>query len=107
MKPKPREKNENWLLFKSDDEAARPTDAPDILQEKPHSAATGRSIEAIAREKDRQWASGEGEITEPKRKTKRRKPVVDPASIAKAKAAAKPGFIEPSLATATEQAPSG
>ena len=68
--------------------------------------ATGRSIEAIAREKDRQWASGQGEITEPKKK-KRRKAVVDPASLAKAKAAPMPGFIEPSLATATEQAPSG
>jgi bifunctional non-homologous end joining protein LigD len=106
MKPKPREKNENWLLFKSDDEAARPVDVPDILAEKPHSAATGRSIEAIAREKDRQWASGKGEITEP-RKKKRRKAVVDPATLAKAKAKAAPmpGFIEPSLATATEQAP--
>ena len=67
MKPKPREKNENWLLFKSDDEAARPADAPDILAEKPHSAATGRSIEAIGREQDRVWASGQGEVTEPKK----------------------------------------
>ncbi len=107
LRPKPREKSENWLLFKSDDEAARPADAPDILSEKPHSAATGRSIEAIARERDRQWNSGQGEITEPGRKTKRRKAVVDPSTLAKAKAAAKPGFIEPSLATATEQAPSG
>ncbi len=107
MKPKPRERNENWLLFKSDDEAARPADAPDILAERPHSAATGRSIEAIAREKDRQWASGQGEITEPTRKTRRRQAVVDPAALVKTKAAAKPGFIEPSLATGTEQAPSG
>jgi bifunctional non-homologous end joining protein LigD len=106
MKPKPREKAENWLLFKSDDEAARPADAPDITKEKPNSSATGRSIEAIAREKDRLWSSGQGEITEPKKK-RRRKSTVDAAAIAKARAMPMPGYIEPSLATATETAPSG
>jgi len=106
MKPKPREKNENWLLFKSDDDAARPADAPDITKEKPNSAATGRSIEAIARDKDRTWASGQGEITEAKKK-RRRKSAVDAAAIVKARATPMPGYIEPSLATATETAPSG
>ena len=43
-------------------------DAPDITAEKPHSAVTGRSIEAIAAEQDRVWSSGQGEITEPKKK---------------------------------------
>ncbi len=112
MKPKPREKNENWLLFKSDDEAARPADAPDILLEKPHSAATGRSIEAIGREQDRVWASGPspelgGEVTEAKKKKRRRKAPVDAAALPKAKKAAMPGFIEPTLPTATETAPAG
>lgn len=106
MKPKPREKNENWLLFKADDEAARPADAPNIITEKPNSAATGRSIEAIAREKDRMWASGQGEIAQPKKK-RRRKSAIEAASIAKARATPMPGYIEPSLATATDTAPSG
>jgi bifunctional non-homologous end joining protein LigD len=107
MKPKPRERTENWLLFKSDDEAARPADAPDIIAEKPHSAATGRTIEAIGREHDRVWASGQGEVTEPKKKKRRRKTPVDAAAIPKAKKAAMPGFIEPTLPTATETAPAG
>jgi bifunctional non-homologous end joining protein LigD len=106
MKPKPREKNENWLLFKSDDDAARPAGDPDVTQEKPNSAATGRSIEAIAREKDRLWASGQGEVTQAKKKG-RRKSIVHAEAIAKAKATPMPGYIEPSLATATETAPSG
>lgn len=106
MKPKPREKNENWLLFKSDDEAARPADAPDIVKEEPDSAATGRSIEAIAREKDRLWASSQGEVTQAKKKRRRKTPV-DAAIVPKAKKAAMPGFIEPTLPTATETAPSG
>ncbi|MEA2757621.1 MAG: bifunctional non-ous end joining protein LigD [Methylobacteriaceae bacterium] len=48
LKPRPREKNENWLLIKSDDDAARHAGDPDILQEKPKSAKTGRSIEEVA-----------------------------------------------------------
>ena len=106
MKPKPREKNENWLLFKSDDEAARPVGAPDITVEKPNSAATGRSIEAIGREKDRMWASGQGEVTQAKKKRRRKTPV-DAAALPKARKAAMPGFIEPTLPTATETAPAG
>jgi bifunctional non-homologous end joining protein LigD len=105
MAPKPREKQEAWLLFKSDDEAARPADAPDILEEMPRSAATGRDIDEIARDQDRVWSSkGGGEV---KRKKHRRKPVVDPAALPKAKAGALPRFVEPSLPTAVETAPSG
>jgi bifunctional non-homologous end joining protein LigD len=105
MAPKPREKQEAWLLFKSSDEAARAADAPDVLSEMPNSAATGRSIEAIKREQDRTWSSGEGETTPPKKR--RRKPIVDPASVPKATVATMPGFIEPALPTATGHAPAG
>ena len=35
MAGKPREKRENWLLIKGEDEAARPESAPDILDERP------------------------------------------------------------------------
>ena len=108
MTPKPREKQENWLLFKSDDEAARPADAPDILAEKPHSAATGRSIEAIGREQDRVWSSGQGEVTE---RDEEEAPAQDrrsmPLRSRRPKKAAMPGFIEPTLPTATETAPAG
>ena len=106
MAPKPREKQETWLLFKSNDAAARPADAPDVLVEMPNSAATGRSIEAIKREQDRTWSSGHGETT-PAKQQRRRKPAVDPATIPKAKAGTMPGFIEPTLPTATGRAPSG
>jgi bifunctional non-homologous end joining protein LigD len=108
MAPKPREKQEAWLLFKSDDEAAQPADASDILADMPYSAATGRSMDAIARDQDRLWAAGRGEITptEKQKTSRRRKPVVDPAAIAKAKAGAPPKFIEPTLPTAAERAPS-
>jgi bifunctional non-homologous end joining protein LigD len=48
LKPRPREKNENWLLIKSDDDAARHAGDPDVLEEKPKSAKTGRTIEEVA-----------------------------------------------------------
>ena len=48
MKPKPGEKNEPWLLIKSEDEAARTGEEPDILDELPRSVATGRTLDEIA-----------------------------------------------------------
>ena len=50
---KPGQKNEQWLLLKSDDEAARTSDDPDILEEETTSLKSGRTIEELA---------GQGEI---------------------------------------------
>ena len=58
MRHRPGEKRDNWLLIKSDDEAARRAGDPDILQEKPKSVVSGRTIEAIAKaEGDAVWHS--------------------------------------------------
>jgi bifunctional non-homologous end joining protein LigD len=105
MARKPREKQEAWLLFKSDDEAARPPDAPDILEEMPRSAATGREMEEIARAQDRVWSSKQG--GELKQKKRRRKPAVDAATLPKAKPGPLPRFVEPMLPSPIEKAPSG
>ncbi|MBV8848562.1 MAG: DNA ligase D [Methylobacteriaceae bacterium] len=48
LKPRAGEKRDNWLLIKSEDEAARHSGDPDILEEKPKSAKTGRTIEQVA-----------------------------------------------------------
>jgi bifunctional non-homologous end joining protein LigD len=48
MKPRPRERHVSWLLVKSRDAAARPSGAPDILEEQPRSVVTGRTVEEIA-----------------------------------------------------------
>jgi bifunctional non-homologous end joining protein LigD len=109
MARKPREKQGAWLLFKSDDEAARPADAPDILAEQPRSAATGRDIDEIAREQDRVWSSKQGgEIKKGGKSGRaRRRPVVDPSVLPHAKPAPLPPFVEPSLPSAVDKAPSG
>ena len=57
MKKKPGEKKSSWLLIKSEDEASRGEDEPDIAEEKPLSVATGRDLDAIAAEEDRVWNS--------------------------------------------------
>jgi bifunctional non-homologous end joining protein LigD len=63
LKPRPREKNDNWLLIKSDDEAARHAGDADILEEKALSAKTGRSIEEVAADADSDvWQSNRGDV---------------------------------------------
>ena len=51
------EKRDNWLLIKADDEAARGPRDPDILEEKPKSVVSGRTIEKIAEAEDAVWHS--------------------------------------------------
>ena len=71
MKKRPRERQEGWLLIKQDDEAARPADAPDILETEPRSVASGRTIEEIAEDpKGKVWHSNEGEAAEARAKRK-------------------------------------
>jgi bifunctional non-homologous end joining protein LigD len=48
MRKRPGERQDPWLLIKAADEDARTEKDPDILEEKPLSAVTGRSIEEIA-----------------------------------------------------------
>ncbi len=48
LKKKPGDRQEPWLLIKSEDEAARGPKDPDILEEMPLSVKTGRDLDAIA-----------------------------------------------------------
>jgi bifunctional non-homologous end joining protein LigD len=69
LKPRPREKNDNWLLIKSDDDAARHAGDPDILKEAPKSAKTGRTIEEVAGDAGSDvWQSNRGDSDDPKKR---------------------------------------
>jgi bifunctional non-homologous end joining protein LigD len=135
MRKRPGEKQEPWLLIKSDDEAARGPQDPDILEEKPKSVASGRSMEAIAKAGDAVWESkksvAENVKTLKKAKTakaSKKRAVARPAAQKKAKAksraalaaaavlhetpvrrraSALPAFVPPQLATLHEAAPDG
>ncbi|RWC67621.1 MAG: DNA ligase D [Mesorhizobium sp.] len=93
LRPRPGEKRDNWLLIKSDDDAARPGE--DILADEPKSVKSGLTIEEV----------GEGKAA------KGEKPKVwhsNKPATGKAKAGArKLDFIEPQLATLERDAPSG
>ena len=114
MQGKPREKRENWLLIKGDDEAARSQGDPDILEERPESVKTGRVIAEVADEEPG-WSSKTGRIRKNARKNgakpaKEQSPppdVPEASKIKGAKKAALPDFVEPTLATLVSAAPSG
>ena len=53
MKKRPGERQEPWLLIKSDDQFARRKSDPDILEEMPDSAVSGRTMEEIAANKEK------------------------------------------------------
>jgi bifunctional non-homologous end joining protein LigD len=119
MHGKPGEKRENWLLIKGDDEFARSADEPDILEERPESISTGRTIDQLEGEAPG-WSSKTGAIEKPPIE----KPNVktpgnvgpgarpaadgpDPSAIEGAAKGPMPGFVEPMLATLSKAPPTG
>lgn len=104
IKGRPREKRENWLLIKGDDEAARSEDDPDILEERPESVKTGRVIDEVAGEPPG-WSSKTGRIERPAAVPDAAVP--DPSKLKGGKKAALPGFVAPALATLSAKPPAG
>lgn len=116
MAGRPREKTENWLLIKAEDEFALAEGSPDILlEERPESVKTGRVVEEVADEEPG-WSSKTGRI-EPKRAKRRQSqarqvkdpgpPPPEPAKVKGARPAPIPAFIEPTLASLAVKPPSG
>ena len=116
MAGRPREKRENWLLIKGDDDQARSSSDPDILEERPESVVTGRELDEIA-SKAPGWSSKTGRI-KPKAGPAK-KAAVSKKAVASKKAkngigpirgsvkASLPEFVEPELATLVASPPKG
>ncbi len=105
MRAKPRDKHENWLLIKSHDEYARDEAEPDILEERPDSAATGRPLAEVAREAPG-WSSKHGRIVAPEVEDPRSS-TIDPKSLPGSNRAPMPAFVPPMLATLSKAPPAG
>src|SRR5271166_5674188 len=114
MRAKPREKRENWLLIKGEDEYARSDQDPDILEERPESVKTGRSIDDLEGEPPG-WSSKTGKIEraddagdagKPDSAAPKRTPT-DPSEVEGAVKAPLPGFVEPMLAALAKTPPGG
>ena len=99
---RPREKRDNWLLIKGDDEFAKTEDEKDILEARPESVKTGRQIDEVAGEAPG-WSSKTGKIDQ--------KAKVQSASNRKSSKKAKQSpmsdFVEPQLATLKPKVPTG
>lgn len=109
MRRKPRDKRDNWLLIKGEDEAARPEGAGDILKEAPQSVKTGRIITDVEGEPPG-WSSRAGLGDKPA-KEKKVLTTSSQESSARAKSHSvpkpPPDFVEPMLARLVEKAPTG
>src|SRR6516162_3607197 len=92
-----RERRPNWLLVKERDDAAVPQSGDAVVADNPLSVETGRSLEAIANDRDRVWNSGKGEAT-PARRLDR---------IPGARKGRMPVNLKPQLATSASTAPAG
>jgi bifunctional non-homologous end joining protein LigD len=106
MRRKGREKQEPWLLIKSQDDAARSSRDRDILEEKPLSVATGRTMDEITGGKSaRKRAAGQPRSRETKRRTPGKRARKsgddeDPRPVARL-----PEFVPPCLATLVDSPP--
>jgi bifunctional non-homologous end joining protein LigD len=101
------ERHENWLLIKERDDFAVPGSDTALVDENPLSVATGRSMDAIAADRDRVWDSREGEIA-PERQSQPNPPVPEKWERPPgARKRAMPDMLAPQLATLVEAPPDG
>ncbi len=111
MRSKPGEKKENWLLIKEQDAAARPLSEFDVLDERPESVSSGRTLSEVAANPARQWSTSKtnGKAPKPRRIARRTtgKVARNANSLAGASQAPFPKAIEPQLATLVQHPPAG
>ena len=103
IRPKPGEKTEPWLLFKSDDAFARKPGDPEITEQETTSELSGLTSEQIA-------AKGSVRIdhaARTKEKRARKSPLPDLGKVRGARKRLLPTFVEPSLAASCDRPPSG
>ena len=103
MKRKRREKRDNWLLIKSEDEFAAAEGAPDIVDERPDSVLTGRAIGESFEAPPKARSLKKGKIqkgaTAPAATSPASVTATALASVTEAKTGEMPSFVEPMLAT--------
>ena len=113
----PRDDEKTWLLIKEKDEFVRPSGEWSVVDARPESVTTGRTLEEIARDKDRVWHSNrpEGGPAKPKgrfaAKARARAAAVDvtgmAAEVPGARKRAAPPALSPQLATLVTEPPRG
>ena len=129
MHRRPGEKRDNWLLIKQHDESERSARDKDILEEKPLSAVTGRTMDEIANGPKKEWRTNRTKVNQTKVQSSKtagnasaaRKPAraatITPVRRSEsltsaegypagsARDVALPAFVAPCLATLSDKAP--
>lgn len=103
MRRRAGEKRDNWLLIKQDDDAGRSPKDKDILEEKPLSAVSGRSMVQIAKGSRKIWHSNRAKAGRTLPKT-RRATVTTKKQTSNGRSTL-PTFVPPSLANLSDSAP--
>jgi bifunctional non-homologous end joining protein LigD len=98
----------SWLLIKENDEYARTGPDGHVVETEPDSVASGRSLEAIAADPEREWHSNKSVAENVKSgRIARRKVALNLGKVKGARKAAQPAAIEAELATLVDRAPTG
>ena len=95
------ERHENWLLIKERDDEALPQSGDAVVADNPLSVASGRSLDAIAADRDWVWHSNRDDNEKPALQT------VAPEKIPGARQRRIPEGQKPQLATVANKAPEG
>lgn len=114
MRPRPKEKGENWLLIKHRDDAARPGSGDAVVRDNTISVKTERAMDEIAKG-SKTWSSNrtkkkkaevEAEAPAPRRAAK---PAarIELSKLTGARKARLPQKLSPQLATLIEEPPAG
>lgn len=103
MKKRAGERNEQWLLIKSDDEFARHAGEPDITDEETTSTISGLTNEQLAARGDLRVDHAD----RAKAASTRKQPLPDAKKTKGARKRILPEFIEPTLPQTSDKAPSG
>jgi bifunctional non-homologous end joining protein LigD len=112
-----RDDEKSWLLIKEKDEFVRPSSEWSVVDARPESVITGRTLEEIARDKDRVWHSNrkDGQAAKPKgrfaAKARARVSAPDLSAIAAvvpgARKSGAPALSSPQLASLVAEPPAG
>lgn len=95
-----------WLLFKEDDEYARTGPEARIVDSRPNSVTTHRSLEQIAADPERVWHSNKSVAENVKHgAVKKAKTGIDLVKVPGARKARLPEFVDAQLATLVKSAP--
>src|ERR1700758_1669465 len=106
MKPRPGDRNPNWLLIKEHDEYERSAADPPITEEAQNSAITGRTMDEIARAETHVWNSkdtGTGKAWFRRDQTRSDKAAAAPEQPARKKSPPKKVVFGPSLSRAPKE----